>query len=190
MISLVAAAALMLSLSACGENDDGSSAESNAQGGVQSSDNASVTPADTESQNETMEYRRPLDLDAVYSAVLAEQPEGMEPLAMQAEDDREVIYSVYPTLENVDVNQMVYYRTSEEDYPCELIMIEAQSQRGADYAYDVFLERIERAAQTASAENADGWINLAEVHQEGVYVAMIVLPDGYEIPYNVFSLVD
>ena len=140
---------------------------------------------------ETREYRRPIDLEAVYQAVLAEQPEDAEELVLFPETNREVIYSIYPNLENVDVDQILYYCPPVMGHPCEIIMIEAQTQRGSDYAYDVFLDRIDAgAADVDYPDNAEGWATRAEVHQEGVYVGMIVLPEGYEIPSNMFSLVD
>lgn len=185
IFAIAAACAMALSLTACSRGDDSSNTEQ--QRTVEAQMTAEAEPA----ADETQEYRRPIDLNAVYDAIMAEQPAELEPLVLLPETNTELIYSVYPNLENVDTNQMVYYCPAVMGYPCEIMMIETKTQREADYAYDVFLDRIDNgAADTAHPENADGWTNRAEVHQDGVYVAMIVLPDGYEIPSNVFYLVD
>ena len=45
-----------------------------------------------------------------------------------------------------------------------------------------------RASDTTYPETAIHWANNGQVHTYGNYVCMIVLPEGYIIPENVFEL--
>ncbi|MGN0687170.1 MAG: DUF4358 domain-containing protein [Oscillospiraceae bacterium] len=184
IISLAVIAAMMFSLTACGKSGDESSA---------SSANVGQTYEMTtqEAWHETEENRRHIDLEAVYNAIIAEQPSGAEPLVMFPESkDSEIVKSMYPDLERFDYNQMVLYVPPVVGYPCEIMLAEAKYRIDADHAEEVFQERIERAASdTDYPENSEGWVTRAEVQRDGFYVAMIVLPEGYTIPRNVFDLV-
>ena len=54
---------------------------------------------------------------------------------------------------------------------------------------EIFEARIEHgASDTTYPETAIHWANNGQVHTYGNYVCMIVLPEGYIIPENVFEL--
>ncbi len=186
IIAMIIAAVMTLTLTACSRDDNASDTSEQ----TTAPETSEVTPT-AEAEDETLEYRRPISFEEVYSALMAEQPADVEPPVMFLETDTELVYSVYPGLENVDIIEMAYYCPPVMGYPCELLMIECKTQRDADYAYEVMLDRIGAgASDTDYPENAEGWATLAEVHSEGVYVAMVVLPVDCEIPFNIFVLVE
>ena len=188
VLAILASSILMISLTACGGDKDDSDTS-----GV-SDDTSKLVPVESQTievQPETMEARRHIELSDVYDAILAAQPEGVEPLEMTPEDGySELVERLYPDMARFDYNQMILYAPPESGYPCEIMLVEAKYEIDADHAEDVFLDRIDKgAADGAHPENAEGWIMRAEVQRDGFYVAMIVLPEGYEIPDNVFYLI-
>ena len=53
---------------------------------------------------------------------------------------------------------------------------------------DIFQVRIDMGADnTTYSESAAGWQLYAQVQRSGNFVCMIVLPEGYVIPENVFE---
>ena len=180
ILTLFTLAAAMM-LSACGGDDI-------------SSDVSGVSALTAEADNsidETQEYRRPIDLEELYGLIIDYQPEGTEELVMLPEErDSDFVNAQYGGLTLDEYNQFVVYAPPVAGYPCEIVMVEAKYDIGADRAEEVFLDRIDKAANdTDYPDNAVGWANNAEVHREGFYVALIVLPDGYELPYSVFDLI-
>ena len=54
---------------------------------------------------------------------------------------------------------------------------------------DIFQKRIDMGADNTNyPESAAGWAKYAKVHKSGNFVCMIVLPEGYVIPENVFEM--
>ena len=184
LLALFCVASMVLSLSACGGVDNTETSEHTTTA-ISGTDEAQSV------EMETQEYRHHIELSDVYDAILAEQPTDLEPLVMFAEDGySDLVQSLYPDMARFDYNQMVLYAPPVTGFPCEIMMVEAKYEEDADHAEDVFLERIENgAADDTYPENAEGWMLRAEVQRDGFYVAMIVLPEGYEIPNNVFYLV-
>ncbi len=183
---------MTISMTACGGNDT-SSGTDNSGSGVKPSDGYITTEGSTgEDWHETFEERRPIDLDEAYNAIWAMQPEGTEQPKLTAhEKNSELVKRLYPDMERFDYEQYVLYAPDEIGYPCEIILVEATYKVDADHAQEVFVNRIENAAKAAAGtDNENAWVNRAEVQRDGFYVAMIVLPDGYEIPRNVFELID
>ena len=182
LLSALLAMSMLISLTACGGNNS-------------SSDSASQNSTTT--QSTTAKAERPEDYDGnwydvneLYQAILAEQPEDMEPLQMFDESqNKDLIKNYYPNFYNCDYEQILYYAPPVAGYPCEIMIVQTKTEREADYIEDEFVDRIGiGAADETYPENAEGWVFRAEVQRDGNFVVMIVLPEGYEIPY-VFGLV-
>ena len=180
LLSALLAMAMLLSMTACGGNNN-------------SSDSASQS---TTTKATTAKPERPEDYDGnwydvneLYQAILAEQPEDMEPLDLSDQsDNKKLIKKYYPNFYNCDYEQILYYAPSVAGDDCEIMIVQTKTEREADYIEEEFVERIgTAAADETDPENAQGWVFRAEVQRDGNFVVMIVLPEGYEIPY-VFGL--
>ena len=73
-------------------------------------------------------------------------------------------------------------------HPCEIVLVEVKNAADVQAVVDIFQARIDMGADnTTYPESAAGWAQFAQVHKSGNFVAMIVLPEGYVIPENVFE---
>lgn len=133
---------------------------------------------------------REIDLEAAYQAVMTLQEETeAEALVMFPESNPEVIDSFYPGLSAIELEQQVYYLAPVFGFACEIMLLEAKDEEGARTAAEICRARIEKgSSDTAYPDTAALWEKNGQVHTEGRYVCMIVLPDGYVIPENVFAL--
>lgn len=128
-------------------------------------------------------------LSTFYQAILDAQPENAEELIFFEESDPGLITSFYPGLLDIELNQRAFYMPPVATAPCEIVLVEVKNSGDVQTVADIFQARIDTGADdTAYPENAAGWANNAEVQQSGNFVCMIVLPDGYTIPENVFDL--
>ncbi len=188
LLSALLAMSMMLSLTACGGNNN----DSSDNGSV--NDNVSQTePADSSQPDSgaAEEYEGNwYDVNELYQAILAEQPEELEPLNMFDEsENKDLIMNYYPNFYNCDYEQMLYYAPATAGYPSEIMIVQTKTEREADYIEAEFVDRIEiGAADVSDPENAESWVLRAEVQRDGNFVVMIVLPEEYEIPY-VFGLI-
>lgn len=184
IFAMLLAASMLLSLTACGDSSGGASEQQT----TSASDTESESQPDSSAPEEVYEGNM-YDVNELYQAILAEQPADLEPLAMFDEsENKELIKNYYPNFYNCDYEQILYYAPAIAGYPCEIMIVQTSTEREADYIEDEFIARIEMgAADETYPENAEGWITRAEVQRDGNFVVMIVLPEGYEIPY-VFGL--
>ena len=121
--------------------------------------------------------------------MLAAQPTDAEALIFFEESDPNLIDSFYPGLEEIELNQQVFYMPPIATHPCEIVLVEVADAADVQAVTDIFRARIELGADnTTYPESAAGWQNYAQVQQSGNFVCMIVLPQGYVIPENVFEL--
>ena len=128
-------------------------------------------------------------LSSFYDAVLAVQPEGAEDLILFEESDPGLIESFYPGLNAVELSQQVFYMPPIVTHPCEIVLVEVKDAKDAQTVADIFQARIDLGADnTTDPESAAGWQLYAQVQCSGNFVCMIVLPEGYNIPENVFDL--
>lgn len=131
-----------------------------------------------------------IDLNTFYQAILEAQSEETEELILFEESNPALIESFYPGLENIELNQKVFYMPPIATHPCEIVMVEVKNSEDVQAVVDIFQARIDMGADNVSyPESAAGWKLYAKVHQSGNYVCMIVLPEGYFIPDNVFDLI-
>lgn len=128
-------------------------------------------------------------LNTFYDAVLAAQPADADGLIFFEESDPALIDSFYPGLGDIELNQQAFYMPPIATHPCEIVFVEVADAADVQTVADIFRARIELGADnTTYPESAAGWQKYAQVQQSGNYVCMIVLPRGYVIPENVFSL--
>ena len=128
-------------------------------------------------------------LNTFYEAILAAQPAEAEELILFAESNPDLINSFYPGLDSIDLSQQVFYMPPIVTHPCEIVLVEVKDAETVQAVVDIFQARIAQGADnTTYPESAAGWQLYAQVQQSGTFVCMIVLPEGYVIPANVFSL--
>ena len=127
-------------------------------------------------------------LSAFYEAVLDAQPEGAEELIFFEESDPNLIASFYPGLENIALNQQAFYMPPIATHPCEIVLVEVANSADVQAVADIFQARIDLGSDNSNyPESAAGWKMYAQVQRSGNFVCMIVLPEGYVIPENVFG---
>ena len=128
-------------------------------------------------------------VNSFYEAVLAAQPEGAEDLIFFEESDPALINSFYPGLDGIELSQQAFYMPPIATHPCEIVLVEVKDAANVQAVVDIFQARIDLGADnTAYPESAAGWQLYAQVQSSGNFVCMIVLPEGYVIPENVFDL--
>ena len=127
-------------------------------------------------------------LSTFYQAVLDMQPEDAEELIFFEEFSSDLIASFYPGLENIELNQQAFYMPPIATHPCEIVLVEVKNSEDVQKVVEIFRARIDLgASDTSYLESAAGWQQYAQVQQSGNFVCMIVLPEGYIIPENVFA---
>ena len=128
-------------------------------------------------------------LDDVYRSIMDAQSDDSEALVMFPEADPSVVESIYPGLSEIELKQQALYFPPIFGFASEIMLVEAANKSDVDAVKEIFRARIERgASDTTYPENAEPWATRAQVQAEGRYVCMIVLPEGYTIPENVFAL--
>ena len=74
-------------------------------------------------------------------------------------------------------------------HPCEIVLVEVTDAENVQAVVDIFQSRIDLGADnTTYPESAAGWQSYARTQHSGNFVCMIVLPEGYIIPENIFDL--
>ena len=128
-------------------------------------------------------------LSSFYQAIMDAQPEDAEDLILFEESNPDLIASFYPGLDGIELNQQAFYMPPIATHPCEIVLVEVKDAANVQAVVDIFQARIDLGADnTAYPESAAGWQLYAQVQSSGNFVCMIVLPEGYVIPENVFDL--
>lgn len=128
-------------------------------------------------------------VSSFYDAILATQPEGTESLIFFEESNPASINSFYPGLDGIELSQQAFYMPPIATHPCEIVLVEVKDAANVQAVMDIFRARIDLGADnTTYPESAAGWKLYAQVQCSGNFVCMIVLPEGYKIPENVFEL--
>ena len=144
--------------------------------------------ADEQQAEETSGGQQTIDLGAAYQSLLDMQADtGKEDLALFAESDAGLIESFYAGLSGINLKQRVFYMAPVTGYACEVMLVEAADKSDVQRIDEIFQNRINIGATTGSGDTRDLWANNAVVQTSGSCVAMIVLPDGYVIPENIFE---
>ena len=128
-------------------------------------------------------------LDTFYQAIMAAQPENAEALILFEESDPGLIANFYPGLDAVALSQQVFYMPPIATHPCEIVLVEVTNDADVQTVAEIFQARIDMGADNTNyPESAAGWRLYAQVQTSGNFVCMIVLPEGYVIPANVFQV--
>ena len=128
-------------------------------------------------------------VSSFYEAILAAQPEGTEELIFFEESGPALINSFYPGLDGIELSQQAFYMPPIATHPCEIVLVEVKDAAKVPAVEEIFWERIELGADnTTYPESAAGWQLYARVQRSGNFVCMIVLPEGYVVPEDVFAL--
>ena len=128
-------------------------------------------------------------VSSFYDAILAAQPEDTEDLIFFEESDPALINSFYPGLDGIELSQQAFYMPPIATHPCEIVLVEVKDAANVQAVVDIFQARIDLGADnTTYPESAAGWQTYAQVQCSGHFVCMIVLPEGYVVPENVFDL--
>ena len=128
-------------------------------------------------------------LHTFYEAILDAQPEDAEELILFEESNPDLIENFYPGLRDVELSQQAYYMPPIATHPCEIVLVEVKNAADVQTVADIFQARIDMGADNVSyPESAAGWQLYAQVQTSGNFVCMIVLPESYVIPENVFEM--
>ena len=123
-----------------------------------------------------------------YQAILDAQPEDAEELILFEESNPDLIASFYPGLDGIALSQQAYYMPPIATHPCEIVLVEVKNTADVQTVAEIFQARIDIGADNTNyPESAAGWKLYAQVQMSGNFVCMIVLPEGYVIPENVFE---
>ena len=136
------------------------------------------------------EENKILNMEEVYQSVIAlQESTGKEALIMFPESNEEYLEMFYPGFSSIPRTQTVAYMAPVTGFATEIILVEVTNKDDVKAMKEIFEARIERgASDTTYPETAIHWANNGQVHTYGNYVCMIVLPEGYIIPENVFEL--
>ena len=94
---------------------------------------------------------------------------------------------VYPGFSEISVEQLYAYQPMMSAVVCEIVLVEVANSDDVQAVADIFQTRIDIGSDNSNyPESAEGWKLYAQVQQSGTFVCMIVLPEGYVIPENVF----
>ncbi|MGN0967882.1 MAG: DUF4358 domain-containing protein [Oscillospiraceae bacterium] len=181
---VTAAAVLLFLLTACGgEQSERKDPVGQSSQPVQSEQPEANTPPEDAVQQH-------LALEDVYQAILdAQTGNGQEELVLFPESNPDALNSYYPGLADIELAQQLYYTPPVYGHACEILLVEVARKDDVQAVKDIFQARIDQAASdTAYPENAEPWARNAQVQADGCYVCMIVLPDGFTIPENVFDI--
>ena len=131
-----------------------------------------------------------LNMEEVYQSVLTlQEKSGKEALIMFPESNEEYLEMFYPGFSSIPRTQTVAYMAPVTGFATEILLVEVTNKDDVKAMKEIFEARIERgASDTTYPETAIHWANNGQVHTYGNYVCMIVLPEGYIIPENVFEL--
>jgi hypothetical protein len=128
------------------------------------------------------------EVSTFYQAILDAQPEDAEDLVLFEEFDPNLIASFYPGLENIELKQQAFYMPPIATHPCEIVLVEVTNTNDVKAVADIFQARIDSGSDNTNyPESAAGWQLYAQVQVQGNFVCMIVLPEGYVVPENVFA---
>ena len=160
-ICMLLAAMMVLSLAACGGNQNPQQENGTQQG-------------DTQQNEQTVDLKQAAE-DAI--AALGDE------LPLFPVEDAAELEGLYPGLTAVETKQIVAYQPPVSGFGCELVMVEVANAADAETVRDILQQRVDSIANdTAYPENAPAWKNNSAVTVNGNYVVMGVLPEGVTLP--------
>ena len=129
-----------------------------------------------------------LDLQAIYEAFIDLQADSEQgELMLFPEEDDEMIGEYYVGLSDFELKQRVIAFAPVTGGPLEIALVEAANPDDVEGIKKCFEDRIARGGG-CGVESEYAWEHRSGVQVKGNYVDMIVLPDGFIIPDDVFAL--
>ena len=160
-ICMLLAAMMVLSLAACGGNQNPQQENGTQQG-------------DTQQNEQTVDLKQAAE-DAIATL-------GDEMPLFPVEDAAE-LEGLYPGLAAVETRQIVAYQPPVSGFGCELVMVEVASVADVETVRGILQQRVDSMANdTTYPENTPAWKNNSAVTVNGNYVVMGVLPEGVTLP--------
>lgn len=160
-ICMLLAAMMVLSLAACGGNQNPQQENGTQQG-------------DTQQNEQTVDLKQAAE-DAIATL-------GDEMPLFPVEDAAE-LEGLYPGLTAVETKQIVAYQPPVSGFGCELVMVEVASAADVETVRGILQQRVDSMANdTTYPEEAGMWKNNATVSVNGNYVVLEVLPEGCTVP--------
>lgn len=141
-----------------------------------------------DSNIEQVEFKT--NLEGIYNAIIAAQPEEKQKeLILFPETNEDLINSYYEGLKDIELEEKNFYM-HPVGYACEIALVKANSIEDVEKIKNIFEARIQKGIDFAmcDSESQDFWKRRAEIQTREKYVCLIVLPDGYNIPQEIFSL--
>lgn len=128
-------------------------------------------------------------LEKVYKSIIEMQPEDAEELILFQETSEDYLEELYTGLKDIELEEKMIY-VHPIGIACEIALVEVKNSDDVKSVEEIFSKRIEKGIESimCDADSQDVWRRRAEVQTKGKDVCMIVLPDGYEIPENVFDI--
>lgn len=136
------------------------------------------------------EVQKELDLSAVYQAIIDAQADtGLEELVVFEEFDTGYLSGFYPGIDQYELLQSHFYLPPVFGHACEIVLLELANEADIPAVKDILQNRIDVASDdSAYPENSGAWAQYAQIQQQDNYLCLIVLPEGYVIPENVFNI--
>ena len=131
-----------------------------------------------------------VNLDKLYDAIIAEQPEEKkEELILFKETNEELINSYYVGLSDIELSEKSIYM-HPIGFASEIALVKVNDISDIEKVKNVFESRIQLGINSTmcDSESQDIWERRAEIQVKDKYVCLIVFPDGYNIPEDIFSL--
>ena len=174
-ICMLLAAMTVLSLAACGGNQNPQQgSDTQQENGTQQNDVQQQENVQQGEQTQTVDLKQAAE-DAITSL-------GGEVTLFPVEDAAE-LEGLYPGLTAVKTTQIVAYQPPVSGFGCELVMVEVANAADAETVRGIMQQRVDSIANdTAYPENAPAWKNNSAVTVNGNYVVMGVLPEGMTLP--------
>lgn len=137
--------------------------------------------------NNNIEEEIIFNLQEVYDNILKLQPEDKEELVLFLENNEDLIEGLYVGLKDISIKEKMIYM-HPIGMACEIALVEVENKEDLEKVKDIFEARIEigKEAAMCDSESQDIWRRRAQIQQKGNYICMIVLPDDYIIPENIF----
>ena len=126
-------------------------------------------------------------LETAYKTIINAQPENAEALILFPETSDDYINGLYEGLKDIKMKEKVLY-VHPIGMACEIALVEVENEDDIEKVEKIFEDRIEKGINAAMCDSAsqDIWKRRAEIQVKDNCICMIVLPDGYEIPENIF----
>lgn len=140
-------------------------------------------------KNNSKDKNFEVDLNTVYENVISAQTENAEELVLFPETSEDYINELYAGLNDIELEEKTLY-VHPIGIACEIALVKVKNSEDIEKVKTIFEQRIEKGIESimCDSESQDVWRRRAKVQTKGKYVCMIVLPDGYVIPENVFEI--